>query len=373
MIVIADLHIGKVADSFMVDGVPSQTRDILRRLSAVLVRAKMLKTSIVVAGDVFNRVNPTSQSISVFFSWLRDCVAAKVPVYIIAGNHDAGVDWSSATMLANASLPNVSVITTPSEVHVVDDHVSRPVLFFPHVPTAVQESAEQGHGSVSAWASSKAPKAEFVITHGMIDSSEYSNDIFFEAGNAMRIDPAAFPKLKLMCLGHIHTCMSGDKWTYPGSLTINNFGEVDERKGWIEVDLSDLSYTWYEYPDDCTPWVHVELDLTDKDETSLSEDAVRELVEGAIVKITVLAKSHGVVNETYIRQLFGKYGYVSRFETRVDATSLVRVPDENRVSHFDLLVDYISDMDVGDADKKLAQSIGREIIAKVMGEGVFRD
>lgn len=368
MIVIADLHGGKINDSIIVDGVPSQSADLRKRLSGVTARAKMLGTCISVAGDIFNRVNPTTQAMSVFFEWLRDCHAHHIPVYIIAGNHDAGVDWSSMTMMHNASLPNVTVITNPEVVEVDDGGESFPVLFFPHVPTTVQERAEQGHGSVSRWVASQFPDAGLVITHGMIDSSDYANDIFFEAGNAMRIEPEEFKNLKLMVLGHIHGHLKGKNWVYPGSLTINNFGEVDELKGWVEVDLATCEYVWHEFPDDVTPWVHVELDLTNKDETSLDSEKLRELVDGAIVKVTVFAKAHGVINESYIRQLIIQCGgHVSRFETKVSQAIPGIATDIAKVSHEQLLVEYLDSGEVSSKEKTKAVAMAREIIAEVVG------
>lgn len=369
MIVIADLHLGKSNDSIMVDGIPSQTRDIRWRLGTVLARAKLTKQSIVVAGDIFNRVNPTSQAIAEFFDWLSKCSDAGVTVYLLAGNHDAGVDWTSTVLFYNANLSNVYVTTSLDSVvvHESDESVSREVVFLPHVPATVQEQAIQGHGSVSAWAAARFPDADFVITHGMIRGGDYVNDIFFEAGNAMEIDPSKFKNLKLMVLGHIHDHVAGDLWVYPGSLSINNFGEVGESKGMVEVNLEDLSYQWHEFPDDVTPWVHVELDMTDKDESSLKEDEIRDLVEDAVVKITVIAKSYGVINEAHIRQLFNKYGTVTRFETKVVGEEDRESKTTNNLSHEQLLKDYIGEMDAKAEVKKNAIAHGERIIAEVRG------
>lgn len=377
MIVIADIHLGKTNDSFVIDGKYSQTLDIERRLRNVLARAKMTHQSIAVAGDVFNRVNPTTQAMAVLFAWLAQCKREEVRVYIIAGNHDAGVDWSSAVMLHDADLPNVTVITRPDMVLVSEgrgaEEYQRSVLFWPHMPLVEQEVAERGHGSVSKAVSSAFPDAEFVITHGIVVSG-YENEIFFEAGNAMEIAPEVFPKLKLMVLGHIHdhgfigeTVSKVFDCVYPGSLTINNFGEVDERKGWVEVDLATLKYEWFEWPDDVTPWVHVELDLIEKDETSVDEAKLAKLIKGAIVKVTVFAKAHGVVNEAYIRQLFNKYGWVTRFETKVssDGTEVSETPIT--FSHVKLLEDWLGDVDAKDAVKELALKMGKRIIEEVRG------
>lgn len=373
MIIIADIHLGRTNDSFIVDGVLSQTKDIRARLKTILARAKMTHQNIAIAGDVFNRVNPTTQIISEMFSWFILCKAAGVRVYLIAGNHDAGVDWTNMRMFQSADLQNVTVFTDPDEFMVMEgrgtDEFQRKVLFWPHVPMDVREDAERGHGTVSRWVAARYPKAEFIITHGTITGTEgYENDIFFEAGDSMPIEPGEFSNLKLMVVGHIHDHMETlkHKWIYPGSLIVNNFGEVDEYKGWVEVNLKDLKSTWHEFPDDVTPWVHIELDLTEKDETSLDEKEIEKVVSGAVIKITVLAKAHGIVNEVYIKQLFNKYGHVTRFETVVADSAIEAVPGKRRLSCKELLSEYLdNNTDATIEEKEFALRMGAKIIEEV--------
>ena len=369
MIVLADIHLGKVNDSFLIDGVPSQTHDIVTRLNAALVRAKITRQCIVLAGDIFNKVNPTTQTLAVLFAWLSTCSESNVDTYIIAGNHDGSSEWVSTSMFQVADLKHLYVITQPDALDVFEagDSIKRECVFWPHMPLSARDLAEQGHGSISKYVSDMFPKAEFIITHGTISGEgAYQNDIFFEAGDSMRIEPTEFRNLKLMVLGHIHDHKEGKGWAYPGSVTINNFGEVDEEKGWIEVDLKTLSYVWYPYPDDVTPWVHVELDFTEKDETSLDEEVISELVSGAIVKITVLAKSHGIIDEVYIKKLFNKYGHVTRFETVVISDIATNPEAEaEHVSNSDLLDNYLStETDASKEDRANAIRIGMKIIAE---------
>ncbi len=380
MIIIADLHIGKTNDSFLSpDGTASQTLDVRKRLKTILARAKLTKQQIVVAGDIFNRVNPTTQSIAELFLWLKDCKQSKVKVHLMAGNHDAGVNWSNMVMLEGADLPNVTVTVGPSFVSITEGQgiaaCTSEILLWPHITLAEREKAEQGHGTVSKWVAAMYPQAEFIITHGQI-SMDYENEIFFEAGDAMKIEPGEFPELKLMVLGHVHDYKYSGftnpsskqirRWVYPGSLTINNFGEVDDKKGWVEVGLSTSTYAydWYEFPEDVTPWVHIELDLTDKDELSLDEERISNLVSGAVVKITVLAKAHGVVDEAYIRKLFNKYGFVSRFETVVEGV-VKTIGPQKQLSHKELLENYLKKVDATKEQKVLAFGLGSRLIERL--------
>ena len=209
MIIISDIHLGKTNDSIVLPEGLSQTLDTKKRLDFILDRAKTSGQSVVVAGDIFNRMNPTTQIMSVFFEWLSSCSRDGVNVYIIPGNHDGGVDWTSMMMLQKVDLHGITVVVSPAIWEIEErpmpkksELVSRSVLFIPHVPAVVSDSAEKDFGSFTGYVSSVYPHADFIIGHGTI-GVDYSNDIFFEAGNALKIDPSLFSDLKLMVLGHI--------------------------------------------------------------------------------------------------------------------------------------------------------------------------
>lgn len=367
MIVIADLHFGKESDSFMKNGMPSQRADLLHRLEWIAQHAADTRQALVLAGDVFNRVNPTSAVISAFFEWLSSVM---VPVYIIAGNHDSGVDWSNAAMVRNVNMPNVTVVTAPvTRVPVEDATGSCDVVFWPHMTLGFRDSI--GDLTESKYAAEQCREGDTVITHGQVVGEGYANDIFFEAGDAMRIDPAVFPTGTLIVTGHIHKHMLLDlgedcQVVYPGSVTINNFGEVDEVKGFVEVSLSTREMAFTEWPDDVTPWRYVELDLTEKDETQLDEDAIAEVAEGAVIKITVFAKDYGVVDESAIRSVFGQYGHVTRFETRYEVEREASNAIYENVSHAELLREWVSDEDLAAKLKTRVVRAGTDIIQEVL-------
>jgi exonuclease SbcD len=337
--------------------------------------ARDAEESIVIAGDVFNRVNPTSEMISEFFHWLSLCGDYKVPVYILAGNHDSGVDWVNTKMVGNASMSGITVISGLGTVSIREHGTKRDILMVPHLPLAERQNL---YGSDNPdfvmWnALDNTPdlrdKCEMCITHGQVVQSDYTNDIFFEAGNAMELYPDSLSELKLMVAGHIHDHRVYGKVVYPGSLTINNFGEVDEQKGYLRVNISTLKWEWFPFSEEnVTPWRHVEIDLTEKDESSLDPEVIERIVSGAVIKITVYAKRYGIINESYIRQLFNQYGKVTRFETVVvaDGESVDDVQEYQRLSHIDLLRNFIQGEDAKAEIKKHAMALGKPIIEGVV-------
>lgn len=363
MLIISDLHLGKENDSYLVDGIPVQRLDVWNALCYIGDLARKTKQSISFAGDIFNKLNPITLILALWFKFLTRY--SDITIYVIPGNHDSGTDWVNTRMLSEIDIAHVVCVTDPALLTIKDATGEANVLFYPHIPLAQRETV------ISLEVMLDKFKPDFCITHGQVIDSEYSNDIFFEAGDAMELD---LSKLSgLIFSGHIHTQGSfktdNVKVVYPGSVTINNFGEVNEVKGYLEVPLRDPDkYTERVFPEDMgARWQHIELDLTDKDETSLDEEAIDEIASGAIIKITVLAKQYGVVDESYVRALFNKYGHVTRYETKVVGDRTEVKSQKKTVSHTKLLTDWLGDSpDVPVKDRMNAKKMGEQIITEVL-------
>lgn len=365
MILIADLHFGNEKDSFDTpEHIPSQRRDLRNTLQYIGEMARDTGQALVMAGDIFNRVNPTTEVIAEFFSFLNRFPT--VQMFLIPGNHDASTTGVNMAMVQAAAFGHVRTFLKPKEVLVSDTTGSAEVLFYPHIPLANRDGVK----TIEGW---WTENTKFAVTHGQVTGLDYTNDIFFEAGDALPIDLTKLPGL--VFAGHIHTYgshMNVDNKrgavVYPGSLTINNFGEVDEKKGYLSVPLDNPSKAAHlETPSDFqTRWQHVELDLTEKDEDSLDVEAIKDVSKGAIIKITVLAKEYNVVNEAYVRSLFNKYGRVVRYETKVPEHE-TEVTVRPTMSHEKLLSQWLDGKKKTPAKmRKMAMTVGAKIIGEVL-------
>lgn len=363
MILIADIHLGKESDSFLHHGIPVQRYEIYSRLCTIGDLCRETDQALVIAGDIFNKLNPTSQVISIWFQFLSNY--PDIDTYIVPGNHDSGTEWVSMGMVDAANMAHVHVFLEPTVHYIQDSTGDASVLFYPHIPLSKRETTKT---IADLWSDEVA----FCVTHGQVTDSDYVNDIFFEAGDAILLDLSDIPGT--VFAGHIHNqgehSKGSAKVVYPGSLTINNFGEVDETKGYLEIPLSDSKkYKFRQFDDsEGLRWQHVELDLTEKAETGISEEAVKEIAENAIIKITVLAKQYGIVDEAYVRGLFNKYGYVTRYETKIVGDNAPKKAKKKvAVSHTKLLAEWLSETeDATPKSKALAKKLGVEIITEVL-------
>jgi len=369
MIVIADLHLGKISDSIITNNQYSQIADTEARLDELLKVAAEIEETIVIAGDVFNKVNPPTWVIGVFFDWLGCCKDAGVKVVILPGNHDGSVNWVNIGMLTGLNLDNVLIVTDITDI-IIDDV---PVMLVPHLPLAIQENIYETHGGLGEYITLRyaiEKRPDVLIGHGMPKGMDYKNDIFFEAGEALTFDLDAFPKFKLMVLGHVHKHYhmikkgKGDIVS-PGSPTYVTFDEVDDFKGYIHIDETG-AWEHVEYQSAITPYRYVEIDLLQKDDIDFS--LIENIAKGAIVKIKVLARNSLQVDEVAIRKEFNKHGYVSRFEVSIDwmgqRADVKTVLSED--SYEDLLRKHVGSTKESSRIKKLAIEIGNQIIQGVL-------
>lgn len=377
MIITADLHLGKTSDSIRLkNGSWSQMYDTSVRLIELAEAAEEHNEPIIIAGDIFNSVNPKTEVIAEFFRWLGSLNTKhkSISVFLMAGNHDCGVDWMNLAMLSGLNLPHVTVTERPSLVEIQ----GREVFCLPHIPLKTLENIHGEGMELGAWLIDGFPSAvpELIVGHGMIRGLEYKNDIFFEAGDALEIDVRTFPKFKLMVLGHVHKhtvyTYKNQTVVYPGSDTIKNFGEVSDEKGYVRVDPGDLSWEFVPFVSEVTPYRDITIDLVSKDEVALDDATLKQASTGAVVKIKVIARDRIQVDETALRRAFNKYGYVSRFETIIQKSSKPDLIDDDTGIHFDLshdhlITEYVMSVE-GERDdvKKQAISMGKQIIREVL-------
>jgi len=255
----------------------------------------------------------------------------------------------------------------------------REVLCVPHIPLREQEQIVEEHDELGGYFSTLFGDQELIIGHGMPAGLDYSNDIFFEAGDALSIDVRTFPKFKLMILGHVHKHLSfkyrSREVVTPGSATIINFGEVSDEKGYLQVDVPSLLWHFVPYESEVTPYRDITIDLVSKDTVDLSDSVIRNVSTGAVIKLRVMARDRIQVDEIALRKVFNQYGYVSRFETIIQASGASEDDSVDEsiiysdVSPVNMLRKRIMACDASEEIKKLAISMGKEIIEEVLDVG----
>ena len=102
-------------------------------------------------------------------------------------------------------------------------------------------------------------------------------------------------------------------------------------------------------------------------------DLIEEVATGAMLKLNILSNNPMSVNESYIRDIFNKFGKVSRFEVKnANEDAQVSLADDTVIgmdkTHEELLKDYLEGTSGKAQTKNLALRTGKRILAEVLSD-----
>jgi exonuclease SbcD len=357
MIFIADIHLGKVQDTIQKKGYPSRAYDELQRMNEAVHLAKEYGETLVFAGDVFDSTHPSPWMIDLLFEVLSLAQKLGVPVVIIPGNHDCGVQFNSIMYAQNLFL-NVKVITDPG-LMTIDDTTC---LMLPHVSRQRMEAMVKAHGSYAGHVQQLLEKGhilsvDMIIGHAHVTGAKNASDIEIEAGDALHFDTKDYPKFTRAVFGHIHQSqtLKKEKILYTGPVCTNSFDEAEIQKEMVRVwDRGDY-FEFIPFKTKVTEYKHVIIDLVSKDDIDLDPNKIANLVKNRLVKISVYARDPMQINMQEIRKAFDEHGHIVRFETIITAD--IGEIDQDLVDDVFTEVDFLkvfkSWMDMKDVDPKV--------------------
>lgn len=257
----ADWHVGKKLGRF--DRL-DEAKDALGEV--VRIAEENSVDLVIVAGDLFDRALPPFAVMGVVFEALQQLADTGATVVAIAGNHDSAELFrvlkpyfaSSRIHLADKALPpdRGGVVEVPSR----DGKTTAQVALFPFLHEAkvseLMEPAEEWHKDYAdrikricslygdhMSRNSRSDTVEVLVGHFMINGAIPSgSERGLHIGEAFTAETQAIPSdVHYGALGHIHLCQeapgSAVEASYAGSLLQLDFGEIDQEKFVLLVDL----------------------------------------------------------------------------------------------------------------------------------------
>jgi exonuclease SbcD len=245
----ADWHLGRLFHgASLVDG----HAQLLDQLVDVARDAK--PDVILVAGDIYDRAVPPPEAVAVLDDVLsRLVIDLKLPVVLIAGNHDSpGRLNFGSRLLAERRLYVTGHLPPRCEPLVLRD-AHGPVCFYsiPYAePSTVRQCIEcagitdhnAAMNAILARVREEHPSdsRSVVIAHAFVAGGrECESERPLSVGGAGTVDAGAFAGFHYTALGHLHCpqAMSGGTIRYCGSLMSYSFDESGESKGVYVVDM----------------------------------------------------------------------------------------------------------------------------------------
>jgi exonuclease SbcD len=210
--------------------------------------------AVLIAGDIYDRAVAPPEAVALLDESLARLVrGVKVPVLMIAGNHDSPLRLAfGSRLLARQGFHVVgAVASTPYRIVLHDQH--GPVYFYavPYAePAVVRASLEDPalHDHATAMqallAQVRAAHPEgtraVVMTHAFVLGGEESeSERPLSVGGAGTVPAACFAGFHYVALGHLHRPQTVGEThiQYAGSLLPYSFGEADHTKSVSLVDI----------------------------------------------------------------------------------------------------------------------------------------
>jgi exonuclease SbcD len=359
MLHIADLHIG-VENYGKLDpstGLHSRLLDYLARLDeAISVGLDHEVDLVLIAGDIYkNRTpNPTHQrEFARRLNRLRD---AGVPTFIITGNHDISPALGRAHSVEIFDALGVEAVTIADRprLHIIPTRAGPlQIIALPWVTRHTLMGRDALRGATFAeidyelrrrlerfvldTAAQLDPSVPAVLAfHGSVDGAELGAERAMTLGQDLVLPRSvlAQPNIAYVALGHIHKHQAlgaTPPLVYPGSIERVDFGERDEPKGCVLVELEPGSARWRFIELAARPFVSIEADVrSSSDPLGMVRTLIgRHALQTAIVRVEVQAthEQRGLLREDELRTMLEAAGafHIAAIAINVERTARRRI------------------------------------------------
>lgn len=248
---VSDLHIGKRVNGIsMLD----DQRYILRQILDIAEKRQV--SVLLIAGDVYDKVSPSAEAVTVFDAFLTDAVAAGLRVLVIPGNHDS----AERIAYAQGLLEKQGVCLPPvyagevERVELEDEHGPvefwlLPFLkpgdvrrFFPNEEIGDDYSAALR--AVLSACDIDQGKRNVVLSHQLVTAYGTAPDRAddeIKLGGMDNVDVSVYDAFDYVALGHVHRPqrVGRDTVRYSGSPLKYSFSEARYDKSAALIELGE--------------------------------------------------------------------------------------------------------------------------------------
>src|SRR5947209_10966582 len=305
---LADTHIGMENYGRInpETGLNQRLHDFLNSLDQAIDGAIAASVDLIVfAGDIYKTRDPTPTHQREFARRVHRLSSAGIKTVIVAGNHDIPLSAGRATsveIFRTLEIPSVTVARSIG-THVVETRAGLvQVLAFPwSVRSAVlaqpefknHSIAELNQAMIDLNRAKLAKEAEaldadvpsIVVGHAHLFGAKIGSERLLTMGSDPMYDVATFdvPGIDFVALGHIHKhqalTYASPQVVYSGSIDRVDFGEQNEDKGWVLVEIPEKGKAEWEFHKvSARPFLTIEASVESDNAT---EDVVRAIARQA--------------------------------------------------------------------------------------------
>lgn len=243
---IADTHIGFSAYKKLDEnGLNQREIDVFNAFKQFINYAVQKKPDIIIhAGDLFDSVRPTNRAISFVLDQLIILSKAKIPFIVIAGNHSTPrLRETGSVFRLLEHIENIYPIYKSKYETMEIKNIK--VHAIPHC-----KDQETFDGNLKKIKIDQNFEYNILVLHTGVEGVNYAGKFSYIQGefNELKVKTGNLKEsFDYIALGHFHKNTKVQSNTfYSGSTERLSFAEVDQKKGFIEVDLQNKKYDFIE-------------------------------------------------------------------------------------------------------------------------------
>lgn len=238
----ADWHLGKTLLNYsLIDDQEFILKEFLKVVDDVKPDA------IIIAGDVYDRADPSTEAVNLFDEIIFKLTEKKFPVLCIAGNHDSQdrLNFGSRLFANKKFFITAKKDDAPEPIALEDKFGEVYFSLIPYFdPAAIKSDERLTFNAANKFyigeARKKIPagKRSVAIAHVFVEGGEESDSERKFVGTAGKVNAEIFSGYDYVALGHLHkNQQSGEKIFYSGSPLKYSAKESSHEKGITLVEL----------------------------------------------------------------------------------------------------------------------------------------
>ncbi|KAA3644688.1 MAG: exonuclease SbcCD subunit D [Chloroflexi bacterium] len=381
-------------------GLPVRAMDYLKSLDTIVEAAIEEKVDLVVfAGDAYKDRNPAPTYQREWDKRMMQLSRAEIPNIVLVGNHDMSPSHQRAhalTELKTLEVPYIYVIDEPTLMGPDElDGLQIQVLALPWITRSgmvayldmdmsdpgkiYTELESKVSGLIDGWMEEIDANLPTVFTaHATIQGAKYGAERTVMLGGDLVLSPALVKdkRLDYVALGHIHKPQNLNEGEqppiiYPGSIERIDFGEEEDKKFYMIVELEkgeDTQFEWHELKD-IRPFKTIRHTIeSDQDVTKaiLAKMTPPDDMAGAVIRLILEypREWESLIDEAALRETAAQ-AFEFHLVKRPQMEARVRLPEDKAVgaySHEELLEHYWKSAHVEEDQRQPLMDIAKEVM-----------
>lgn len=246
---LSDLHIGKIVNEY---NMIELQRDILSQIVDVTRAEK--PNAVLIAGDVYDKTNPSAEAVECFDKFLCALHGLGVNIFVISGNHDSAERISFASHILGQEGVYMSPVYDGNVTPVVlrDEIGEVNVYSLPFVkPLHIRQAFPDQAKDIASYTDGVRVAIEHMgvdytarnvlITHQFVTGATTCESEELSVGGTDNVDASVMADFDYVALGHIHGAQSvgANHIRYCGTPLKYSFSEVNHKKSVTVVQMGE--------------------------------------------------------------------------------------------------------------------------------------